>query len=128
MTEPFTFAQAVVAARRAAEMQRDGEQAVRDAAADLAEKERAYRCSLAREIVTQHADGSAWTVAQDLARGEKKVADLRYERDVAQGVLEAAQQRAWRSSADRRDMLQFIEWSKRRDIAEGFHDPLADAA
>lgn len=119
-TEPFDFPAAVAATRRAAEAQRDAEHDRRQAAADLAEKERAYRIALAREIVSQHADGAAWTVAQDLARGERKVADLRYERDVAQGVLDAAEQRAWRHTADRRDMHEFIVWSKAREIAEGY--------
>lgn len=119
MTEPYDFAQAVAAARRAAESQKGGEQAVRDASADLAEKERLYRLALARKIVEVHAGGAAWTVAQDLARGDEQVATLRYERDVARGVLEAAQQRAWRHTADRKDVLEFIHWSKARELAEG---------
>lgn len=123
MTQPFDFAQAVAATRRAAEAQRDAEQARRDAAADLAEKERAYRVALAREIVRQHADeGAAWTVAQDLARGNPAVADLRYARDVAKGVLDAAEQRAWRHTADRKDMTEFITWSRRRELAEAAGD------
>ena len=121
MTEPYDFAEAVAAARRAAEAQKQGEEAVRTAAADLAEKERLYRLAYAREIVEQHASGAAWTVAQDLARGHKAVADLRYERDVAQGVLEAAQQRAWRHTADRKDVLELIAWSRRRELAENSH-------
>lgn len=119
MTEaPYTFAEAVAACRRAAEAQKDGERAVRQAATDLAEKERLYRLALAKQIVEQHADGAAWTVAQDLARGNERVADLRYGRDVAQGVLEAAQQRAWRHTADRKDVLELVAWSRRRELAE----------
>jgi multidrug efflux pump subunit AcrA (membrane-fusion protein) len=123
MTQPYTFPEAVAAARRAAESQRAGEQAVRDAAEQAAEAERQYRRALAQQIVTVHAEGAAWTVAQDLARGAQHVADLRYARDVQAGVLEAAQQRAWRHSADRKDMVQFIEWSKRRDLSEGHGEP-----
>lgn len=123
MTEPYDFATAVAATRRAAEAQKDAEQDRRDAAKDLAEKERAYRVALAREIVRQHSDeGAAWTVAQDVARGQRSVADLRYERDVAKGVLDAAEQRAWRHTADRRDMHEFIQWSKARELAEGRGD------
>lgn len=113
MTEPFDFPDAVAAARRAAEAQKAGEQAVREASETLAEAERQYRMALAKAIVTAHAEGSAWTVAQDLARGVSVVADLRYQRDVAKGVLDAAEQRAWRHTADRKDMLVFLEWSKR---------------
>lgn len=111
-SQPYDFPEAVAACRRAAEAQRQGEQAVRDAAADLAEKERAYRLALAKAITEVHADGAAWTVAQDLARGRKDVADLRYERDVAAGVMEAAQQRAWRHTADRKDVLELLQWSR----------------
>lgn len=117
---PFDFGDAVAAARRAAEAQKAGEQAVRDAATELAEAERLYRKALAREIVQQHADGAAWTVAQDLARGDESVADLRYARDVAKGVLDAAEQRAWRHTADRKDILELIQWSRLvhgRDLA-----------
>lgn len=119
---PYDFGEAVAAARRAAEAQKAGEQAVRDASADLAERERDFRRALARKIVEVHAGGAAWTVAQDLARGDDGVADLRYARDVAQGVLEAAQQRAWRHTADRKDVLEFINWSRRRELAENRSD------
>ena len=115
---PYTFAEAVAAARRAAKAQRNAEDAVRDDSAALAEKERIYRLALARRIVEVHAEGAAWTVAQDLARGDEKVADLRYDRDVARGVLEASQQRAWRHTADRKDMLELIRWSRTRELAE----------
>ena len=121
--EPFDFPQAVAAARRASEAQRAGEDAVRDAARGLAEAERLYRMAYAKQILMEHAEGAAWTVAQDLARGRQGVADLRYERDVAQGVLEAAQQRAWRHTADRKDMLEFIQWS-RRVAPDGQRDPV----
>lgn len=115
---PWTFGEGIAAARRASESQKAGEEAVRAASADLAEKERAYRLALAKRIVEVHAEGAAWTVAQDLARGDRHVADLRYERDVAVGVLEAAQQRAWRGTADRKDVLEFVQWSCRRELAE----------
>lgn len=120
--QPFDFAGAIAGARRAAEAQKAGEQAVRDAATQLAECERCYRVMLAKQILREHADGCAWTVAQDLARGNENVADLRYARDVAQGVLEAAQSRVWRHTADRKDMLSMIEWS-RRVAPDGQHEP-----
>lgn len=122
MSEPFDFHTAVAATRRAAEAQKDAEQARRDAASDYAEKERIYRVALAKRILVVHSEGAAWTVAQDLARGDAQVANLRYERDVAKGVLDAAEQRAWRHTADRRDMHEFIQWSKARELAEGRGD------
>ena len=58
----------------------------------------------------------------DLARGDDKVARLRRERDVAEGVKEAANQASWRRAADRKDIGRLIEWSARRDLATGL-DP-----
>jgi hypothetical protein len=42
------------------------------------------------------------TLCGDLARGDSRVAGLKYERDVAEGVREAAGQAVWRATADRK--------------------------
>jgi hypothetical protein len=55
-----------------------------------------------------------------LAKGDQSIADLRYERDVALGVREAARQAVYRHSANRRDLEELVDWSKRRDLAEGY--------
>ncbi|HET6866216.1 MAG TPA: hypothetical protein VFH80_09840, partial [Solirubrobacteraceae bacterium] len=73
----------------------------------------AYRVALAKKIVELHAGGAAWTVCQDLARGDQSVADLRYRRDVAEGVKEAAQNAVWRHTADRKDLGKLVDWSMR---------------
>jgi hypothetical protein len=117
--QPYDFGQARDAARLASLSQHNAEQALRDAARDFAEKEESYRVALAKEIVRQHeADGVAWTVAPDLARGEKEVAKLRRERDIAEGVREAMQQACWRRAADRKDTQMFCQWSMRRELAD----------
>lgn len=110
--EPWDFVEATGKTREAAENQKGGEQGRRDASKDLATKEQNYRVELAKEIVKAHSRGTAWTVAQDIARGEPRIAQLRYERDVAKGVLDAAEQAAWRYTADRRDVNEFIMWSR----------------
>lgn len=110
---PYDFAEAKAAASRAASNQIACEQNLKDASEKLAQAEKAYRLALAKKIVSVHADGAAWTVAQDLARGAENVADLRYDRDVARGVLEATQQAAWRNAADRKDLGRLIDWSAR---------------
>ena len=119
---PYDFGEAREAARRAASNQRQGEDNLREASAKLADAEKAYRIALARKIVEVHANGSAWTVAQDLARGDESVAELRYLRDVAKGVFEATQSAIWRYTADRKDCLELIEWS-RRVAPDGQHEP-----
>lgn len=110
--QPYDFVDAVEAHRVASEAQAGCEQAMRDAAEQLAEAEREYRVALAKEIMRQHTAGVAWTVAQDTARGDQTVADLKFVRDVAKGVLGAAEQAAWRHTADRKDTLEFIVWSR----------------
>jgi hypothetical protein len=83
-----------------------------------AESERVYRIALSRKIVELHADGVAWTVAQDVARGDEKVAQLRYERDIARGVLDVSEQVTWRHTADRRDLTELVKWSGR--VPDGY--------
>lgn len=124
-TQPYDFAQAREAAARASRAQEAAETGLRESARDFAEKEERYRIALAKEIVRQHAEeGVAWTVAPDLARGDVTVARLRRERDIAEGVREAMQQAAWRRAADRKDTQRLIDWSARREIAEGYgHAP-----
>ena len=114
---PLEIADAREAAHKASELQRGVEDAIRDASRKLAEAERQYRLAPTKRIMHLHAqDGVAWTACDVIARGEPAVADLRYQRDVAKGVLEAAQQQAFRYGADRRDLHRLIEWSQRRDL------------
>jgi hypothetical protein len=118
---PYDFQAAREAAAAASRSQHHAEKALKDAAREYAEKEERYRVELAKEIVRQHSDeGVAWTVAPDLARGNEKVARLRRERDIAEGVREAMQQACWRRAADRKDTQRFIDWSMRREMAEGY--------
>lgn len=119
MNSPYDFDQARRAAENASRAQKAAEDFIRDAAKQFAVAEEKYRVELALEIVRQHSDeGVAWTVAPDLARGNAKVARLRAERDIAEGVKEAAVQACWRRVADRRDTERFIDWSMRRELAE----------
>lgn len=120
MSAPWTFDEAQAACREASTLQLGAERALVEAAKAAAIAEEAYRIALAKEIVRQHgAEGVAWTVAPDIARGDKDVARLRRERDIAQGVQEATGQAAWRRTADRKDTQRFCDWSMRRELAEG---------
>ncbi|MCW3018623.1 MAG: hypothetical protein JWN10_931 [Solirubrobacterales bacterium] len=110
---PFDFEQARAAARAASEAQASTETAIREAVQTRAGAERAYRRALARRIVSAHDEGIAWSVCSDIARGDDAVSELRYERDVAEGVCEALSQAGWRHSADRKDLTRLIAWSER---------------
>lgn len=114
---PLEIADAREAAHKASELQRGVEDQIRNASRELAEAERQYRLKLTTRILHLHAqDGLAITMCGEVARGEKDVADLRYARDVAKGILEAAQQQAFRRGADRRDLHRMIRWSESRDL------------
>ena len=119
LTHPFDEADARDAERTASSLQLGSEQALRDAFEKAAETERAYRRALAEAITRLHAAGSAWTACGDLARGDETVSQLRFERDIAEGVKEAAVQSAWRHSANRRALGRLVEWSARRDLSLG---------
>lgn len=115
---PFTFPEARAAAHSASLRQIEGERARVAAAEDAALKEKVYRQSLSKRIVELHADGVAWSVAADVARGDEAVSVARYERDVAAAVLAAAEQAGYRLNADRRQLERLVEWSMRRELAE----------
>lgn len=116
----WDFSQARDACRGASAAQQAVEDDIRRAYRDFAEKERLYREALATEIVKVHNDGIAWSTAPDIARGDSKVARLRAERDISEGVKEAVMQAAWRRVADRKDAQRFSDWSMRRELAEGY--------
>lgn len=111
--QPYDFQQAQAASKGAADDQRSSEQFVIDATRNYAEAERSYRKALASKIVELKAGGMAVTACGDVARGDGAVADLKYKRDVCEGVKEAAVQAAWRASANRKAEQSFIEWSAR---------------
>ena len=116
---PFTFAEARRAAHDASRRQIDAEHQRVECARTAAEKRRVYHMALSRRIVELHAEGVAWTVAGDIARGDETVAAARYERDVAEAVSEAQEQAGYRLNADRRVLEQLVRWSHSREIAEG---------
>lgn len=57
---------------------------------DYAKKEYVYRIALSKELVRLRAEGQAVTHLSDIARGLPKIAKLRYERDIAEGLVNSA--------------------------------------
>jgi len=120
VSAPWSFDEATGAAHKASSNQRAGEEFVKQAYRDYALAEKSYRVALAKRIVELRSEGNAATLCTDLARGDEHVAELKFRVVAAQGVKEAAVHAAWRNSADRRDTEAFVDWSKRRNLAEGF--------
>jgi hypothetical protein len=121
---PFDWATAVAAHREASEAQHEAERFLARKAEEFATLEAEYRKAVARRIVELQAEGKPATLAKDLARGDVLVADLKRRAMIAEGMVEAAKQSIWRHTASRRDLEQFLDWSKRAaflDAAEAVH-------
>lgn len=119
MTEPFTFARAWEAHKEASREHERAEQDVGVKGRAFAKAEETYRKALAlEERRLRRQEGVAWSVMSDLARGEETVAMLKRARDDAEWDAKQAEHAVYRRAADRRDVEGFIDWSKRRDLAE----------
>lgn len=116
--QPWDFGQAVIASKDAETEQRRVESDVMDAYRTYAKRERLYKVALARKILELKANGMAITACETVAKGTPAIAELREERDVAEGMKEVAKVAAWRVNADRRDTGDLLRWSARRDLAE----------
>lgn len=120
---PYDWAQARNAINAAKAAQHEAEKNVRDAFKQFGLARRAYQTALAQKILELRAAGQAATLCADLARGDAHVAELRFKKDVAEGVMEAAKSAIWRHTADRRELETLVDWSKRRELAEGAGEP-----
>ena len=127
--QPWTFDQARAASEGAELEQRRVESEVTQAYREYAKAERLYRVALARRIWELKAQGIAITACENLAKGDPAIAVLKEERDSKEGLKETAKVAAWRCNADRHDVRDFIQWSARRDLAEGLgHAPTPEFA
>ena len=110
--QAWDFFDALRASEKGKQGQEDAEKARREAFDEFATAERLYRVKLAERIKAIRAEGTAATTAEALAKGEAEVADLKYLMRVAEGDVAVAEQRAWRHTADRKDIQEFIQWSR----------------
>lgn len=59
---------------------------------DYAQKEYTYRTELSKELVRLRAQGEKVTHLADIARGEEHIALLRFQRDIAEGLVHSAEE------------------------------------
>jgi len=59
---------------------------------DYARKEYDYRIALSKELITLRAKGQAVTHLADIARGKEEIAKLRFDRDIAEGLVKSAEE------------------------------------
>lgn len=59
---------------------------------DYAVKERDYKVALSKRLLELRAEGHAVTHLADIARGMEDIADLRFKRDIAEGLVRSAEE------------------------------------
>ena len=57
-----------------------------------AEAERTYRIELAKAMLIYKSEGGAATISKDIVRGQKFIADLKFDRDVSRGISDACRE------------------------------------
>lgn len=117
---PWDFGAAVEASEESSREQEAAETNLREKNTAYARAEEAYRKALALEMWRLRRQSVAWSTLGDLARGEENVATLKRERDEAEGEKLIASHAVFRRSSDRKDTEGLIEWSMRRELAEGY--------
>lgn len=58
---------------------------------DYAIKERNYRTALSKRLLERRAEGLPVTNLVDVVKGEEDIARLRFERDIAEGLMKSAE-------------------------------------
>lgn len=111
--DPYDYGEAKRALARASRDVLAAATFEREAREKLAAAERAYRKALALRMVELRAEGVAATTCETLAKGEDRIADLRYHRDVAAGFHEAARHATYNATANRRAVDALVAWSMR---------------
>lgn len=83
---------------------------------DLSEKkalaEREYRKAYATKVFELTHAGTAVTVAKTLAKGDKAVADLKYEFDVAKGIYDACREQISALNTAIDTYRSLLSWNK----------------
>lgn len=80
----------------------------------LAEAEMKYRIAYRKEILRLHEeDNVAWTVCDDLAKGDEHVATLRFNRDVAKSDYESCKEKILQLKTEIRIIEGEIEAERR---------------
>jgi hypothetical protein len=118
---PWEITQARDALADASRQQHDHQDTVRDAVKAAARADQSYRVARARKTAELRDSNMAATLCDTLARGDQEIAQLAHDAAVAEGDREIAIQEGWRLHANRRDTEQLADWSKRRDLAEGYY-------
>ena len=117
---PWSFDEALERHGEAKTAQHEtGEEIVR-AYREYGKAQKLYAVALARRIFELKSQGVAVTACETLAKGDEQIAALREARDIAEGLRESAKVAAWAANKDREELARLIDWSFRRELAEGY--------
>lgn len=127
LQDPLQIDEARRACQEIARQRQSARQTFETANEKLANAERDYR--KARSVKYVENTGAPSAGMRD-ALVDAETADERYERDVARGVVEAAQERLKEIDAQRASLHRLIDWSARLDpyAVEQRHDQVRSAA
>lgn len=89
-----------------------------------AESEHSYRKAFAKKIVELRADGVPATICLELAKGDQQVAQLKYDRDLAKGIIDVTRERLRQLDGERASLRQLLEWSQKFENRQ-FTGPVA---
>jgi hypothetical protein len=101
------------AASKLARQCREGVEALDRAVKAHSEAEHTYRIAYAKKLVELRGDAVPVGVATDLAKGDETVAQLKYERDLAKGMIDVARERLRQLDGERASLRQLLEWSRK---------------
>jgi hypothetical protein len=101
------------AAARLARQCRDAVDALDRAVQSHAQAELTYRKAHAAKLVELRSEAIPATLCQDLSKGDPKVGQLKYERDLAKGIIDVSRERLRQLDGERASLRQLLEWSQK---------------
>ena len=117
---PWDVQQAYTVLAAASRAQHEHQEQIKAAVKEAAHADHLHRVALANKIAELRDGGQAAALCSKLAQGDETISLLARDAAVKEGDREIAVQEGWRLHASRKDLQELVDWSKRRDLAEGY--------
>lgn len=85
---------------------------LKELAIKKAEAEQAYRVALAKRILELKTDGMSVSLINDLSRGDKTVAELKMQRDIAESMYDACREKIKDLRSEIDIMRSILTWER----------------
>jgi hypothetical protein len=89
-----------------------------------AEAEHSYRKAYASKLIELRGQAVPVGLCLELAKGDEVVAKLKFDRDLAKGMIDVCRERLRQLDGERASLRQLLEWSQRFE-ARSFTPPVA---